>query len=80
VVSLSGRLHPLHWSHRIAGFTDKVLARLRAIEDPAERENEEKRVLDKRMWNEKQRSKAGYLARHRERANERNRKQKVNSG
>jgi hypothetical protein len=43
-------VHPLHWSRRIAadnphGFADKVLSRLRAIEDPVEREIEEKSLL-----------------------------------
>jgi hypothetical protein len=47
------QVHPLHWSRRATtdnphGFTDKVLTRLRAIEDPAEREKEEKKLLDAR--------------------------------
>jgi hypothetical protein len=50
-----------HWSRRVTadnphGFTDKPLARLRAIEDPAEREKEEQRLLWSRESSAKWRS------------------------
>jgi hypothetical protein len=73
--------HHSHWSRRVTadnprGFSDKVLARLRAIEDPAKREREEKKLLDQRRWSEKWRSNTDHLA-HR---NDRKRQQKINSG
>jgi hypothetical protein len=84
-VSLSGRLHHSHWSHRVTadnphGFTDKVLVRLRAIEDPAKREKEEKMLLDQRRYNEKRRSDDEYSARERDQQNARSRQQKMNAG
>jgi hypothetical protein len=79
------QVHPSHWSRRVTadnphGFVDKVLARLRAIEDPAEREKAEKKVLADRRWNEKQRSDAEAAARRRDQANERCRQKKINAG
>jgi hypothetical protein len=84
-VFLSGRLHPGHWSHRVTadnphGFTDKALARFRAIEDPAEREKEEKKLLDARKRNEKHRSNDENAARRRDQKNARSRQQKINAG
>jgi hypothetical protein len=78
-------IHPLHWSRRVTldnphGFADKVFARLRAIEDPDEREKEEKKLLAKRRWNEKQRSNAETAARQRDHQNEKNRLKKINAG
>jgi hypothetical protein len=74
-----------HWSRRVTtdnphGFADKVLVRLRAIEDPAEREKEEKRVLYMRRIGEKRLSDAETAARIRDQVNERNRKRKINAG
>jgi hypothetical protein len=74
-----------HWSRRVTannphGFADKTIARLRAIEDPTEREKEEKKVLDKRRMTEKHRSNADAVARVREQMKERNRQLKINAG
>jgi hypothetical protein len=74
-----------HWSRRVTadnphGFVDKTLARLRAIEDPAEREKEEKKALDHRRKSEKFRSDAETAARIRDHQNERNRQRKINAG
>jgi hypothetical protein len=79
------QVHHNHWSRRVTadnphGFADKTLARLRAIEDPAEREKEEKKVLDLRRWNEKQRSNADVVARHRDQVKVKNHQQKINAG
>jgi hypothetical protein len=79
------RVDHRHWSRRVTadnphGFADKVLVRLRAIEDPAEREKEEKKALDQRRKSEKRRSNAETLARIRDQVNERNRRLKVNAG
>jgi hypothetical protein len=79
------QVHHLHWSRRVTadnphGFADKVLVRLRAIEDPAQREKEEKKVLDQRRRNEKQRPNTETAARHRDQMNERYRQQKINAG
>jgi hypothetical protein len=74
-----------HWSRRVTtdnphGFADKVVARLRAIEDPAEREKEEKKVLDHRRRNEKRRSNAEVVARIRDQTNEKRRQRKIYAG
>jgi hypothetical protein len=79
------RVHPNHWSRRVTddnprGFTDKVLARLCAIEDPAEREKEEKKLLDNRRWNDKHRSNDENAARIRDQKKEKKRQQKINAG
>jgi hypothetical protein len=79
------QVHHNHWSRRVTadnpkGFTDMVLARFRAIEDPAEREKEEKKLLDRRRWNEKRYSDAENAARIRDKKNEKLRKQKFNAG
>jgi hypothetical protein len=78
------QVNPNHWSRRVTsdnphGFTDKTLARLRAIEDPAEREKEEKKLLDMRRRNEKRLSDAKIVARIRDHQNERYRKRKINA-
>jgi hypothetical protein len=78
-------VNPNHWSRRVTsdnphGFTDKLLVRLRAIEDPDEREKAEKKALDMRRWNEKQRSNAETAARIRDQKYERRRLQKINAG
>jgi hypothetical protein len=77
--------HPSHWSRRVTadnphGFADKTLVRLRAIEDPAEREKEERMVLDQRRWAEKHRLNGENVARIRDKKNEKLRKQKINAG
>jgi hypothetical protein len=77
------QVHHNHWSRRVTadnphGFPDKVFARLRAIEDPAEREEAEKKVLDQRRKDEKFRSEAA--SRIRDHQNERYRKRKINAG
>jgi hypothetical protein len=74
-----------HWSRRVTadnphGFADKVLVRLRAIEDPDERGKEEKKVLNQRRIGEKRLSDAETVARIRDHQNERNRKRKINAG
>jgi uncharacterized protein YcnI len=74
-----------HWSRRVTannphGFYDKVLVRLRAIEDPVEREKEVKKLLDARRRHEKQRSDAEAVARKRDQDIERRRQQKINAG
>jgi hypothetical protein len=74
-----------HSSRRVTsdnphGFFDKTLARLRAIEDPAEREKAEKEVLAMRRRSEKSRLKAEYVVRKRDHENERKRQQKLNAG
>jgi hypothetical protein len=79
------QVHGNHWSLRVTtdnphGFPDGTLARLRAIEDPAEREKAEKKVLDHRRRNKKQRSDAETAARIRDHQNERNRQRKINAG
>jgi hypothetical protein len=79
------RVQPNHWSRRVTannphGFTDKVFARLCAIEDPAEREKEEKKLLDNRRWNDKYRSNDENAARIRDQKNEKKRQQKINAG
>jgi hypothetical protein len=79
------QVHHSHWSHRVTsdnphGFADKVLVRLRAIEDPAKREKEEKRLLNQRRWSEKSRLTAENVVRRRLHQNERNRQQKLNAG
>jgi hypothetical protein len=81
-VSLSERLHHSLWNHRVTadnphGFRIDALARLRAIEDPTEREKEEKKVLADR--NRRQRSDE-VVARIRDRADESYRLQKINAG
>jgi hypothetical protein len=84
--SASGRqVHPLHWSHRVTsdnphGFKDDVLARLNAIEDPAEREKKEEFLLRRRASTHRRRSDAAVRARTREMDNERYRTQKQNTG
>jgi hypothetical protein len=79
------QVHHLHWSHRVTadnphGFTDKVLARLHVIEDPAEREKAEKKVLADRRSSEMKRSNAEVMARIRDDQYERNRQRKINAG
>jgi hypothetical protein len=74
-----------HWIHRVTadnphGFVDKVLARLRAIEDPAERQKAERRLIADRRRSERKRSNAETAARIRDQVNERNRQQKINAG
>jgi hypothetical protein len=74
-----------HWSHRVTddnphGLIDRTLVRLRAIEDPDEREKEEKKVLAMKRTNEKRYSNAEAAARKRDRENERKRKKKINAG
>jgi hypothetical protein len=74
-----------HWSRRVTadnphGFADKVLVRLRGIEDPVKREKEEKKLLYKRRRNEKRQSDAETAARFRDQVNERYRQQKFNAG
>jgi hypothetical protein len=78
-------VNPNHWSRRVTtdnphGFTDKLLVRLRAIEDPADQEKATKKVLTKREQTEKRRSNAETAARIRDQKNERYRKRKINAG
>jgi hypothetical protein len=79
------QVHHNHWSRRVTadnphGFAVKTLARLRAIEDPAEREKEETRALDQRRKNEKYRSDAETAARFRDQEKDRRHQQKINAG
>jgi hypothetical protein len=79
------QVNPYHWSRRVTadnphGFVDKVLARLRAIEDPVKREKAERKVLADRRHGEKRRSDAEAAARNRDQAIERYRKRKVDAG
>jgi hypothetical protein len=73
------------WSRRVTadnphGFPDKVLVRLRAIEDPAERQKAERRLIADRRRSERKRSNAEVVARIRIQTNERYLQQKINAG
>jgi hypothetical protein len=83
--SQRGELHHSHWSHRVTadnphGFTDTTLARFRAIEDPAEREKEERRMLMKRAATALRKEDAAYRQKQRDYFHGHYQKKKIDAG
>jgi hypothetical protein len=77
--------NPFHWSHHVTadnphGFRKKTLDRLRAIEDPVEREKEEKKVLSNREALRRRNQDADYVLRRRKTANAREQRKRINAG
>jgi hypothetical protein len=79
------QVHHSHWSHRVTadnphGFLAKTHERLRAIDDPVEREKEERKILSGRRYNEKIRLDDESRARKRDQQKEKSRQQKIDGG